>query len=86
MKPIPPGYCYCGRPLHYDDPHVLAFYRRPSAEIRAFVDACIEDAGGECAAVTMPDGRAFLVPRHYIALHGITGATDLAALGFDEII
>lgn len=53
------GLCACGRPLHYSDPH-----------LREMVDAQIKQLG-ERITVRRLDGRAWLVPRHYIALHGL---------------
>ena len=62
--------CHCGRPLHYSDP-----------EIQRDVEALIALLG-ECVTVQV-GGRKWLVPRHYIALHGLK-AVDIATLGFDE--
>lgn len=60
--------CHCGKPLHYNDP--LA---------RAGVDKLVADLG-ECVDVHCA-GKTYIVPRHYIALHGLK-AIDLPNLGF----
>lgn len=54
--------CPCGRPLHYSDPHV-----------RELVEQQIADLGEKILMTVAETGRKFLVPRHYIALHGIAG-------------
>lgn len=64
--------CACGKPLHYCDP-----------EIRSMVEKVIASAG-ENMKVHL-DGRTWMVPRHYIALHGLK-AKELPSLGFPEII
>ncbi len=64
--------CACGRPLHYSDPRVEALVRDLVARL----------------GPTMPvstGGRTWLVPRHYIALHGLN-ADELPRLGFTEVI
>ena len=71
MKP-PEPLCHCGRPLHYTDPAV-----------RGWVEHLIETLGPD-VVVTHADGRAWLVPRHFIALHGLKGA-EVASLGFPEV-
>lgn len=51
-------HCWCGELLHYEYPHV---------------QDCMEKvcrAKGEWATISVPQGN-FLVPRHYIALHGL---------------
>ncbi len=63
--------CHCGRPLHYSD-----------AEIRKIIERLIEREG-PTILVTV-DQRSWLVPRHYIALHGLR-ATEIASLGFEEV-
>lgn len=60
--------CHCGKPLHYSDP-----------KIKAFVDKQIEKLGTHVNVVCM--NKNYLVPRHYIALHGLN-AYDLDSLGF----
>lgn len=71
---MPETQCACGRPLHYSDPMV-----------RRFVERQIEEHG-ERVKVSC-GGRAWLVPRHFIALHGLK-AKELgtpALPGFEEI-
>ncbi len=66
--------CHCGRPLHYSDP-----------EIRRVVDALVGEYGEYVpVTVTYPEPRTFLVPRHYIALHGLKG-WEVRTLGFEEV-
>jgi hypothetical protein len=64
--------CACGRPLHYADPATERAVRR------------LVDQLGERTQVTTTDGSTFLVPRHYIALHGLA-ADQLPRLGFPEV-
>jgi hypothetical protein len=68
-----PSLCHCGRPLHYSDPHL---------QVR--IEALIRELGEFAKITVMETGRAWLVPRHYIALHGIK-ARDLPTLGFREV-
>lgn len=67
--------CACGRPLHYTN-----------VESRAYVERMVQRLG-EHVLVTMPT-ESYLVPRHYIALHGIK-ATELSTLaekyGWEQI-
>lgn len=63
--------CYCGKPLHYTDAKVEAFVREMIATL------------GETIVVYVGK-RAFRVPRHYIALHGLKGA-EVDRLGFEEV-
>lgn len=63
--------CHCGKPLHYRSPNVQAQVQR-----------LIDDLG-ECVRVKA-GGRTWLVPRHYIALHGLKGR-QIEYLGFEEI-
>jgi len=53
--------CACGQPLHYKDPLVQLFVERQI------------EAHGEFIKVSY-GARAWLVPRHFIALHGIKAA------------
>jgi hypothetical protein len=62
--------CHCGQPLHYTDPKIEYL-------IRALVNEF-----GPTVPVTIGD-RTWLVPRHYIALHGLK-AQELPTLGFQE--
>jgi hypothetical protein len=67
--------CHCGRPLHYNSQGVQAFVEKQIAKL------------GETVPVTAPDAngvyRSWLVPRHFIALHGIKAA-EVYRLGFEE--
>ena len=63
--------CACGRPLHYANAH----HRR-------WVEHLIADLGPD-VKVTVGE-RSWMVPRHYIALHGIK-ARELPSLGFPEV-
>lgn len=62
--------CACGRPLHYSNP-----------ETQKRVEQMVADLG-ENVKITV-GLRSYLVPRHYIALHGIK-ASELPTLGFPE--
>lgn len=50
--------CACGKPLHYTDP-----------AIQRMVERMVTAYGAE--ATIIAGKRIFLVPKHYIALHGI---------------
>jgi hypothetical protein len=63
--------CFCGKPLHYTDPAI-------QASVQKLVDEL-----GESIPVTT-GGRTWMVPRHYIALHGLR-AKEIAGLGFEEV-
>jgi uncharacterized protein YbbK (DUF523 family) len=70
--------CPCGKPLHYNGMH----------HVQAMIEQQIEELG-ESVRVTVPEmGRSFMVPRHFVALHGIR-AKDLPWLvgryGIEEI-
>ena len=60
--------CHCGKPLHYTDPVT-----------RRIVEKLIAECGENVRVVTAEG--AWLVPRHYIALHGLK-AKDVWRLGF----
>jgi hypothetical protein len=62
--------CHCGRPLHYTNPASQAAVTR------------LVELFGARQPVRGPDGRIWLVPRHYIALHGLK-ADELHTLGFE---
>jgi len=62
--------CACGRPLHYSDSLLQEFVQRMVDEL------------GENIRVTTRE-RTWLVPRHYLALHGLK-AWELPGLGFPE--
>lgn len=64
--------CACGKPLHYSDPVIQQM-------VQSYVDKL-----GENEPVTV-GGRTWLVPRHYLALHGLN-AWELPALGFEEVL
>jgi hypothetical protein len=63
--------CHCGQPLHYTSEETERFVRKQIAEL------------GETVLVTVGT-RAWLVPRHYLALHGLKG-WEIAELGFPEV-
>ena len=63
--------CGCGQPLHYSDP-----------QIRSAVERMIV-ARGPDMPVTVGE-RTWLVPRHYIALHGLK-SWELPLLGFPQV-
>jgi hypothetical protein len=69
---IKPGYCACGRPLHYINIDVEEIVKRYSKKL------------GELVEITTANGT-FLVQRHYIALHGIN-AKDLDKLAIDGVV
>lgn len=64
--------CHCGQPLHYSDPAV-----------RRKIEALMRDLGPN-QVVHLPGKGTWLVPRHYIALHGLK-ATEVASLGFQKV-
>lgn len=63
--------CACGQPLHYLRPETEAAMRR------------VVRLQGAKLKVTVGH-RSWLVPRHYLALHGLR-AEELPALGFQEV-
>jgi hypothetical protein len=58
--------CACGRPLHYWNP-----------KVQQMVQEFVDHYGPDMKVVVQ--GGAFMVPRHYIALHGLT-ASELPEL------
>jgi hypothetical protein len=72
MMTIKPGYCACGRPLHYNNKDVERIVKRYAEKL------------GEMVEIAAPSGT-FLVQRHYIALHGV-GAKDLNRLAIDGVV
>lgn len=67
--------CACGRALHYSD-----------ATIAARVTQLV-DWFGPNTRVTTPEGT-WLVPRHYIALHGISAqglSLEADVFGFEKV-
>jgi len=69
--------CPCGQPLHYREPYV-----------QELVERIVQRLGPDIAITALETGRTWLVPRHYIALHGLNSA-DLPVLadvyGFPEV-
>lgn len=63
--------CHCGRPLHYRD-------ETTQRAVEAIIDML-----GQYVKVKV-GGRAWMVQRHYVALHGIRAA-ELPFLGFKEV-
>ncbi len=63
--------CPCGQPLHYNDPI-----------IKATVEQLVADLGEDIQITVLGKGT-YLVPRHYVALHGIE-ASEIEALGFPK--
>lgn len=63
--------CHCGRPLHYTDPTIEGWVRG------------LVTLRGALMEVTTPEGT-WLVPRHYIALHGVKAA-ELTESPFEKI-
>jgi len=63
--------CVCGRPLHYTDPN-----------IKAHVESLVATLGSHIRVNC--GGKTYLVPRHYIALHGLI-ASDLPRMKFEEV-
>jgi len=55
--------CACGKPLHYQNARTEAFVRM------------VIRRQGEDVLVTIPGGQSWWVPRHFIALHGISTDT-----------
>lgn len=51
--------CACGRPLHYTDD-----------DLRDAIQTFVDELGETMPVRVIPD-QVYLVPRHYIALHGI---------------
>lgn len=64
--------CYCGRALHYTD-----------TKTQTQVEEVIKKFGPNIV-IKLDNNKRFLVPRHYIALHGIKNK-DLNKLGFQEV-
>ncbi len=63
--------CACGKPLHYTDP-----------EVQALVQQLVGELGENVKIVV--GARAWMVSRHFIALHGIKAA-ELPTMGFVEV-
>lgn len=72
VNPRPdPGWCACGYPLHYTSPIVQAIVER-------YIATLGPDLSVQCG------DRTWLVPRHYLALHGLDGRL-IHSLGFLEV-
>jgi hypothetical protein len=74
---MPETMCACGKPLHYSSALTQKLVEEQVAEL------------GECIKITLPSlGRSFMVPRHFVTLHGVK-AYDLPVLakeyGFEEV-
>lgn len=63
--------CFCGEPLHYSDLNVYARIQKQ-----------VEEFGEMLEIASETSGRIYLVPRHYMALHGVKADT-LHLLGFE---
>jgi hypothetical protein len=63
--------CACGQPLHYSD-----------LELQQRVEKIVQEQGEEIKVVI--GDRAWMVPRHYIALHGLS-SVEVQYLGFREV-
>jgi len=63
--------CHCGKPLHYSNP-------RTQLAVQSMIDSL-----GPYVRIRVMD-RAWMVQRHYLALHGINAA-ELPSLGFQEV-
>lgn len=64
-------FCHCGKPLHYQN-----------NQIKRTVAMLIEEFGERMPVQVLGKGT-FLVPRHYIALHGLKTET-IDTLGFEK--
>lgn len=64
--------CACGKPLHYSDP-----------KIQAWMEDLVADLGEYVKIRRLDGGRAWMVQRHYIALHGVR-AQDLGTPAIPE--
>jgi hypothetical protein len=68
-----PGFCQCGRPLHYSD-----------QSIKNMVDKIIASADGPFVDIHVIGGPTYRVQRHFIALHGFS--PELAEeRGFEQV-
>lgn len=68
--------CACGKPLHYSNPR-----------LHAMIEQLIGAKGENILVRRVEDNRAWMVPRHYIALHGLKSedlGTDRIP-GFEEV-
>ena len=62
--------CACGRYLHYVDTGMRKYVEEQIANLGPNVKVTIE-------------GRSWMVPRHYIALHGLW---HIKEMGFEEVL
>jgi len=67
-----PGFCQCGRPLHYSRQAIKHQVDRISAGLDPFVTVKILGKG------------EYRVQRHFIALHGLSAA-HIDDYGFDKL-
>jgi hypothetical protein len=65
--------CHCGRFLHYSNHSLELVIRNQVDRLGPFVEVTVIGKG------------SYLVPRHYLALHGIDAAS-IEKLGFQEIL
>lgn len=65
--------CHCGKPLHYDN-----------YDIKEAVEDLISFKGEYVKVRSICTEKTYLVPRHYIALHGIKERL-LDTYGFEEV-
>ncbi len=63
--------CACGQPLHYSDP-----------ALQKIVQELVDESGENIRVVI--GKRAWMVPRHYIALHGVS-SVDVQYMGSPEV-
>jgi hypothetical protein len=63
--------CACGLPLHYSND-----------ALRERIEGMVREYGPNIRVVA--GGQTFLVPRHYIALHGLKAA-EMPSLGFPVV-
>lgn len=70
---IRPGWCACGKPLHYLDP-----------QEEEYVESLVIELG-PMVKVKVLDGRCYWVQRHFIALHGLKG-WEIPEQGWEEVI
>lgn len=67
-----PGYCQCGRPLHYS-----------KESIKSLVNKVIEGSDPFVTVTILGMGK-FRVQRHFIALHGFN-AKSAVEYGFEKV-
>jgi len=57
-----PDKCACGQPLHYTD-----------SNLQRLVIEIINNLGPDIKVTLMDGSRSWMIPRHFIALHGLKG-------------